>query len=84
MPLLVRFGLFSFFCFTAYLDTTVLFSFPIQIVLSLPFQKGQNGILTAETIALWKGPIFDKCALNVRAQAVIFVVVLPQSKREGI
>jgi len=42
----------------------------------LPFQKGENGISTAETVTEWNGPIFAKRALSVWVQPVSVVVVL--------
>jgi len=44
----------------ACLDTTVQFRSPIQMAFFLPFQNGENGIFTAETVAQRKGPIFDQ------------------------
>ena len=42
------------------MDTTVQFRSPIQMAFFLPFQNGENGIFTAETVAQRKGPIFDQ------------------------
>ena len=51
--------------FRACLDTTVPFSFLIQMALFLPFQNGEKIIFTAETVAQPNGLIFAKQALSV-------------------